>query len=135
VDKQSEKSTTENEAEKEEEEIVENNDEEEEEEEEGDEEDVQSFVTALENENDHVTDSINDLHLGHDDDGKKTEYSYIDSKDVFYTSKGWITPSNVQTVKSKALDNGTSENSETIEGTLPVACITTDFSMQVSIFI
>ena len=43
-----------------------------EEEEDNDEEgDVQSFVTALENENDHVTESINGLHLGHDDDGKK----------------------------------------------------------------
>jgi hypothetical protein len=58
----SEKSTVEKE-----EEIIENNDDEEEEEE----EDVQSFVTALENENDHVTDSLNGFHLGHDDDGKK----------------------------------------------------------------
>jgi hypothetical protein len=27
-------------------------------------------VTALENEDDHVTDSMNGLHLGHDDDGE-----------------------------------------------------------------
>jgi len=53
--------------EKEEEEIIENNEDEDDEQE----EDAQSFVTALENENDHVTDSINGLHLGHDDDGKK----------------------------------------------------------------
>jgi len=105
-DQQLEKPTTENEVEKEE--VIENNDEEEEDDED---EDVESFVTALENENDHVTDSINDLHLGHDDDG-------------------WITPSNVKTVKSKALNNGASDNSEAINETLPVACITTDFSMQ-----
>ncbi len=48
---------------------------------------------------------------------------------------GWITPSNVKIVKSKALDNGASDNSETIHETLPVACITTDFSMQVYISI
>ncbi len=63
-DQQAEKSTTENNVEKEEE-TGENQDEEEE-----DEEDVQSFVTALENEDDHVTDSMNGLHLGHDDDGE-----------------------------------------------------------------
>ncbi|CAM2715550.1 unnamed protein product [Rotaria socialis] len=74
------------------------------------EEDVQSFVTAVDNEND-ITESINDLHLGHDDDG-------------------WITPSNVQAVKAKAFNHGASDNSETISETLPVACITTDFSMQ-----
>ena len=33
-------------------------------------EDVQSFVTAVDNEND-LAESINDLHLGHDDDGTK----------------------------------------------------------------
>ncbi|CAF0770329.1 unnamed protein product [Rotaria sordida] len=106
-DQNSDKPTTENQIEKEDE-IIENNNEEEEED--NDDDDVQSFVTAVENEND-ITESINDLHLGHDDDG-------------------WITPSNIKTVKSKALDNGTSENSETIQETLPVACITTDFSMQ-----
>ncbi len=74
-DQQAEKSTTENNVEKEEE-TGENQNEEEEEtgenqdEEEEDEEDVQSFVTALENEDDHVTDSMNGLHLGHDDDGE-----------------------------------------------------------------
>jgi len=54
---------------------------------------------------------------------------------LWYISKGWITPSNVQTVKLKALDGGASENSETIDETLPVACITTDFSMQVNTLI
>ena len=34
-------------------------------------------------------------------------------------------------VKAKALDNGASDNSEYVNETLPVACITTDFSMQV----
>ncbi|CAF1517123.1 unnamed protein product, partial [Adineta steineri] len=63
------------------------------------------------NEHDRLTESVNDLHLGHDDDG-------------------WITPSNIKYVKSKALDNGTTDNSETVHETLPVACITTDFSMQ-----
>jgi len=77
-DQQLEKPTTENEVEKEE--VIENNDEEEEDDED---EDVESFVTALENENDHVTDSINDLHLGHDDDG-------------------WITPSNVKNSQIKS---------------------------------
>ncbi|CAF2840785.1 unnamed protein product [Rotaria sp. Silwood2] len=114
-DQNSEKLTTENQVEKEDEIIANNNGANEEEEEEEDpdneeDEDVQSFVTAVENESD-ITESINDLHLGHDDDG-------------------WITPSNVKAVKSKALDNGTSENSETMHETLPVACITTDFSMQ-----
>ena len=60
-----EKSETEQEG-KEEEEEVENNDEAEE-----DNGDVQSFVTALENDNDHLVDSVNDLHLGHDDEGKQ----------------------------------------------------------------
>ncbi len=55
--------TTEKEVEKDEEE-------EEEEEEEDDNADVQSFVTAHESENDHVTESLNGLYLGHDDDGK-----------------------------------------------------------------
>lgn len=66
-DQQLEKSPTETEVEKEEE------GEEEEYNGEGEEEDgdVQSFVTALENENDHVADSLNDLRLGHDDDGKR----------------------------------------------------------------
>ncbi len=63
-DQQLENPTSETEIEKEGDEIEEENNDEEE-------EDVQSFVTALENENDHVTDSINDLHLGHDDDGEK----------------------------------------------------------------
>jgi hypothetical protein len=48
--------------------------------------------------------------------------------------KGWITPSNVKTVKSKALSNGEPENSQDIHETLPVACITTDFAMQVNVF-
>jgi hypothetical protein len=59
-----EKSTPENAVEEEEEE------EEEEDYDNEEEEDVQSFVTAVENENDHITESINDLHLGHDDDGE-----------------------------------------------------------------
>lgn len=54
----------------EEEEEVENNDETEEQN-----GDVQSFVTALENETDHLTDSVNDLHLGHDDEGKPSHLS------------------------------------------------------------
>lgn len=53
----------------------------------------------------------------------------------FYIAKGWITPSNVKTVKSKAFDNGATDNSDAINETLPVACITTDFSMQVCTFI
>ena len=56
---------SEKEVEQEEAEEVENNDDEEEEN-----GDVQSFVTALENETDHLTDSVNDFHLGHDDEGK-----------------------------------------------------------------
>lgn len=44
---------------------VENDDEEEE-----DNADVQSFVTAQESDKDHLVDSVNNLHLGHDDDGK-----------------------------------------------------------------
>jgi len=39
--------------------------------EEEEEQDGQSFVTAHENENDQLTESVNDLHLGHDDDGEK----------------------------------------------------------------
>ncbi len=126
-EQQLEKPTSETEVEKEGEEIEENNDEEEED----DEGDVQSFVTALENENDHVTDSIKDLHLGHDDDGRKFHFHMFISIIFFDIFKGWITPLNVKAVKSKALDNGAIDNSETIDGTLPVACITTDFSMQV----
>ncbi len=122
-EQQVEKPTNETEVEKEEEQ------EEEEEEDNDEEEDVQSFVTALENENDHVTDSINGLRLGHDDDGKKFRGQI--SNIVFDVFKGWITPSNVKTVKSRAFDNGATDNSDTIDETLPVACITTDFSMQV----
>ena len=110
------------------------NEEEEEEEEDIDneeDEDVQSFVTAHENENDHITASVNDLHLGHDDDGE-TYNIHILTRSICL---GWITPSNFKIVKSKALDNGASDNSETIHETLPVACITTDFSMQVCVII
>ncbi|CAF1669079.1 unnamed protein product, partial [Adineta ricciae] len=94
-------------------EIVENENvdcEEEHEEEDNENEDVQSFVTAQDNDHDQLLESVNDLHLGHDNDG-------------------WITPSNIRTVKSKALDNGVTDN-ESVHESLPVACITTDFSMQ-----
>lgn len=73
-DRKSEKSTTEGENE-----TVDNNKEEikaEEEEEENEnneeDEDVQSFVTAADNEND-ISEAVNDLHLGHDDDGKNLD--------------------------------------------------------------
>lgn len=47
----------------------EENDEEEEEEEEVH-EDTQSFATAVDNESDLASESLNNLHLGHDDDGR-----------------------------------------------------------------
>ena len=55
--------------------------------------------------------------------------------DVFFLCSGWITPSNIKSVKAKALDNGASDNIESVQETLPVACITTDFSMQVELSI
>lgn len=65
------KSTTDDGVEKVEAGLEDDAEEEEEEEEDDDNEDVQSFVTANENDQDHITASVNDLHLGHDDDGKQ----------------------------------------------------------------
>lgn len=62
----------ETEQQQEEEDEVENNDEEEE-----DNADVQSFVTAQESEKDDLVDSVNDLHLGHDDDGNQFSFEII----------------------------------------------------------
>jgi hypothetical protein len=52
-------------------------------EEEEEEQDGQSFVTAHENENDQLTESVNDLHLGHDDDGEKRKMHMLTRRICF----------------------------------------------------
>ena len=74
-DQHSEKLSPENEVEKDEEEVEEYDSEEN--------EDVQSFVTALDNEDDRITESINGLNLGHDNDGKQFNI-YIFIRSIFY---------------------------------------------------
>ena len=93
-----------------------------------DNEDVQSFVTAQEN--DDITESLNGLSLGHDDEGERTPCGSSWSP---FLCSGWITPANIKSVKARALDNGASDSIESVQETLPVACITTDFSMQVEV--
>ena len=95
-----------------------------------DNDDIQSFVTAQEN--DDIAESINGLSLGHDDEGERTPCGSSWSP---FLCSGWITPANIKSVKARALDNGASDNIESVQETLPVACITTDFSMQVELAI
>lgn len=71
---------------------------------------VPSIENEIDNEENQLSEIVDELDLGHDDDG-------------------WITPSNINRVKSKAFENGVCDNTDVNE-TLPVACITTDFAMQ-----
>ena len=57
--------------------VEEEHEEEEEEEEDNENEDVQSFVTAQDNDHDQLLESVNDLHLGHDNDGNNDLHSRV----------------------------------------------------------
>ncbi|CAF1089087.1 unnamed protein product, partial [Didymodactylos carnosus] len=75
--------------------------------------DAESFTTAVDDEH-NISNLIAQVEIEQNDDDK---------------DDGWITPSNIKVIRSKLVNNGETVDDNTMEN-LPVACITTDFSMQ-----
>lgn len=92
---------------------------------------VPSIENEIDNEENQLSEIVDELDLGHDDDGSVVCQTFTKISLVYSIIVGWITPSNINRVKSKAFENGVCDNTDVNE-TLPVACITTDFAMQVA---